>query len=69
MVFWYKLKHMSRKRKRLPKGIRKYIRCQKACLRREFLDLAERQEKINQLYQLFQKKVAVIKPLAKNKKK
>jgi len=38
------------KRKRLPKSIRKYIRREKARLRREILDTAEQKRKIDQIY-------------------
>lgn len=41
------------KRKRLPKSIRKYIRQQKARIRREILDLKKQNEKINELYKKF----------------
>jgi len=39
------------KRRRLPKSIRKYIRREKGRLRREILDLAEQEKKIDQIYQ------------------
>jgi hypothetical protein len=39
------------RRKRLPKGIRKYIRQEKARLRREILNVAEQKKKIDQIYQ------------------
>lgn len=38
-------------RKKLAKSIRKYIRREKARLRRETLDKAEQEKKINQIYQ------------------
>jgi len=41
------------KRKRLPKSIRKYIRQQKARIRREILDLEKQNKKINELYEKF----------------
>lgn len=47
---------MSRKKKRLPKGIRKHIRLQKARLRREFLDVSERKKQIAELYSKVRKK-------------
>ncbi len=39
------------RRKRLPEGIRKYIRQEKAHLRREILNVAEQKKKIYQIYQ------------------
>ena len=39
--------------KKLPKSIRKYIRKEKARIRREVLDLAEQKELINKLYLKF----------------
>lgn len=39
------------KKKRLSKGIRKYIRKQKARIRREVFDLAEQERQIQELYQ------------------
>jgi len=39
--------------KKLPKSIRKYIRRQKARIRREVLDLKTQKELINELYQKF----------------
>jgi len=38
-------------RRRLPKGLRKYIRQEKARLRREILDLKEQKKKIEEIYQ------------------
>jgi hypothetical protein len=35
----------------LPKSLRKYIRNEKARIRRQFLDLAKQKEMINNLYQ------------------
>jgi hypothetical protein len=40
-----------KKRKRLPKSIRKYIRREKSRLRREILDLEEQKKRIEQIYQ------------------
>ena len=45
--------------KKLPKSIRKYIRKEKARIRREVLDIKEQKRLINELYQKF---------LSKNKK-
>jgi len=42
--------------KRLPNSIRKFIRKEKARIRREVLDLKEQEEKISNLYQKFIKK-------------
>lgn len=39
------------KRKKMPKSLRKYIRQEKARIRREVLDLKEQKELINGLYQ------------------
>ncbi len=39
--------------KKLPKSIRKYIRKEKARIRREVLDLKEQKRLINELYQKF----------------
>lgn len=36
--------------KRLPKSVRKFIRIEKARIRREFLDLKKQKELINELY-------------------
>lgn len=41
------------KRKRLPKSLRKFIRKEKARIRREVLDLKEQERLINDLYQKF----------------
>jgi len=38
-------------KKRMPKSIRKYIRKEKARIRREVLDLKEQEEMINKMYQ------------------
>ncbi len=40
-------------RKRLPKSIRKFIRKEKARIRREILDLKIQEEKIKKLYEKF----------------
>ncbi|MGB9743415.1 MAG: hypothetical protein ACPLW9_01740 [Minisyncoccales bacterium] len=42
-------------KKKLPKSIRKYIRQEKARIRREVLDLAKQEEMIKQLYTRFLK--------------
>ena len=39
------------KRQRLPKGLRKYIRREKARIRQEVLDLKEQEKQISELYQ------------------
>ena len=39
--------------KKLPKSIRKYIRKEKARIRREVLDIKEQKRLINELYQKF----------------
>jgi len=39
------------KKKRLPKSLRKFIRKEKARIRREVLDIKEQEEKIRELYQ------------------
>lgn len=41
--------------KRLPKSIRKYIRKEKARIRKEILDLEKQKEEIQKLYQKFLK--------------
>ncbi len=41
---------------RLPKSIRKYIRIEKARIRREVLDFKKQEELINKLYDKFKKK-------------
>jgi len=38
-----------RRRKKLPKSLRKYLRQEKARLRREILDLAEQEKQIKEL--------------------
>lgn len=43
------------KKKRLPKGIRKFIRKEKARIRRQVLDEKEQERLIEQLYQKFWK--------------
>ena len=45
-------------RKKLPKSIRKYIRKEKARIRREVLDLKKQEELISELYQKFLRKYA-----------
>jgi hypothetical protein len=40
-----------KRRKRLPKSIRKYIRREKARLRREVLDLEEQRKRIREMYE------------------
>jgi len=60
---------MSIKTKRLSKGARKYIRLQKARLKREFLDKDEREKQITELYSKFEKKLPNSEHLVKTKKK
>ncbi len=43
-------------KKRLPKGIRKYLRREKARLRKDVLDFKKQEEKIKALYQGLVKK-------------
>ena len=44
------------KEKRLPKSLRKYIRQEKARIRREILNIKEQEKQIQQLYQkIFEK--------------
>ena len=43
-------------KKKMPRSIRKFIRQEKARVRREVLDIKKQQELINQLYQRFLKK-------------
>lgn len=52
-------------KKRLPRSQRKYIRQQKARIRREVFDLKKQQELINQLYEKFLKKPVLEKPTPK----
>ena len=44
------------KKKRMPKSLRKYIRQEKARIRREVFDLKEQEKLINELYQKIMKK-------------
>jgi len=48
-------------KKKLPKSIRKFIRLEKARIRRQFLGLKEQEELINDLYQKFFKKSEINK--------
>ncbi len=41
---------IMKRRKRLPKSLRKYIRQEKARLRREILDLSEQERQIEEMY-------------------
>lgn len=43
-------------KKRLPKSVKKYIRREKARIRREFFDAKKQEELIQELYQRFFKK-------------
>jgi hypothetical protein len=45
------------KRKRMPKSLRKYIRQEKARIRREVLDITEQEKQISQIYQSISKKI------------
>ena len=47
------------KKKRMPKSIRKFIRKEKARIRREVLDIKEQKKLISELYQKFQRKSAL----------
>jgi len=49
------------KKKRMPKSLRKFIRKEKARIRREFLDIKEQEKLINQLYEKFFKEVKIKK--------
>jgi len=53
-------------KKKLPKSVRKYIRKEKARIRREVLDIKEQEKLIDQLYEKFLKKNKKIKKLNKN---
>lgn len=44
------------KKKKLPKSLRKFIRQEKARIRREILDIKEQEKLISELYQKFLKK-------------
>ncbi len=46
-------------KKRMPKSIRKFIRKEKARIRREILNLKEQEKLISELYQRFQRKSAL----------
>jgi len=48
-------------KKKLPKSIRKYIRKEKARIRREVLDLKEQEKQINELYHPVRKPELIIK--------
>ena len=56
---WQLLKVSKIHMKKLPKSIRKYIRREKALIRREVLDLVEQKRLINELYQRFLPKTKV----------
>ena len=45
----------------MPKSLRKFIRKEKARIRREFLDIKEQEKLINQLYEKFFKEVKIKK--------
>lgn len=46
---------MKKKKIKLPKGIRKHIRQEKARIRREVLDIDEQKKLIDELYKKFHK--------------
>ena len=48
-------------KKRMPKSFRKFIRKEKARIRREVLDLKEQEKLINQLYEKFFKDLKIKK--------
>jgi hypothetical protein len=48
-------------RKRLPRSVRKYIRREKARIRREVLDITQRERLIEQLYQKILEKYKIKK--------
>ena len=54
--------------KTLPKSVRKYIRKEKARIRREVLSLDEQQELINKLYQKFLGKQEIVNKKTPNSK-
>lgn len=54
-------------RKRLPKSIRKYIRREKARIRREVLDVKEQEKLIQQLYQKVFKELKLNQNYKQNK--
>ncbi|MDP1538512.1 MAG: hypothetical protein Q8M00_00575 [bacterium] len=56
-------------KKKLPKSIRKYIRKEKARIRREVLDFKKQEELINQLYKRFLNKYNQKEKLKKAKEK
>jgi hypothetical protein len=57
------------RKKRLTKSTRKFIRFEKARIRREILDSKKQEEMIRQLYKRFSKKAAVpILPIKMEKK-
>ncbi len=47
-------------KKRLPKSVRKFIRREKARLRREILDSKKQKELIKQIYQRFQRDANIL---------
>lgn len=60
-------------KKRMPKSLRKFIRFEKARIRRQFFDSKEREKLISELYQRFnsgpkEKNLSVAKPAAKTVK-
>ena len=56
------------KRKRIPHSIRKFIRKEKARIRREILDIKEQGKQINELYEKFLKSSKTKNPKVENKK-
>lgn len=52
MVFYFKIKIAKiMAKKKLPKSLRKYLRKEKARIRREIFDLKKQKEEIEKLYQ------------------
>jgi len=55
-------------KKRFPKSLRKYIRQEKARIRREVLDLKEQEKQIQEIYQKITFKKPKITPPPKDRK-
>lgn len=49
-------------KKRMPNSIRKYIRKEKARIRKAVLDVKEQEELINKLYEKFPKNPSLLRP-------
>ncbi len=67
LIFTAEINFCIMRKKRMPKSTRKFIRREKARIRREFLDIKEQEDKIKQIYQKFPK--TKNKELKKTKKK